>query len=145
MHLNLHQSESCLISYYCCVQSLYKCILKFNLARHIHCIYIDAKEKIDLFPSYKYYTIYKLWQMILNYLNLTFAVMFTVEMLLKWVAYGFVKYFSSVWTILDCFIVMVSLSSLFVKQDNLIALRSLRTLRALRPLRAISRWQGMKV
>ena len=49
------------------------------------------------------------------------------------------------WTLLDCFIVLVSLSSLFIKQDNLIALRSLRTLRALRPLRAISRWEGMKV
>ncbi|XP_071550553.1 sodium channel protein 1 brain-like isoform X3 [Panulirus ornatus] len=82
---------------------------------------------------------------ILNYLNLVFAILFTVEMVLKWVALGFVKYFTSVWTILDCFIVLVSLCSLFIEQDNLIALRSLRTLRALRPLRAISRWEGMKI
>ncbi|XP_068207434.1 sodium channel protein 60E-like [Palaemon carinicauda] len=81
---------------------------------------------------------------ILKYLNLTFAILFTLEMVVKWIAVGFVKYFSSVWTLLDCFIVMVSLCSLFIKQDNLIALRSLRTLRALRPLRAISRWEGMK-
>ncbi|RXG56981.1 Sodium channel protein 60E, partial [Armadillidium vulgare] len=82
---------------------------------------------------------------ILNYLNTSFAILFTIEMFLKWIAYGFVKYFTSVWTILDCFIVMVSLCSIFIEQDNLIALRSLRTLRALRPLRAISRWQGMKI
>ncbi|XP_069172735.1 sodium channel protein 60E [Procambarus clarkii] len=82
---------------------------------------------------------------VLNYLNLAFAVLFTLEMLLKWVALGFVKYFTSVWTILDCFIVLVSMCSLFIEQDNLIALRSLRTLRALRPLRAISRWEGMKI
>ncbi|ROT66502.1 Sodium channel protein 60E [Penaeus vannamei] len=82
---------------------------------------------------------------VLSYLNLAFAVLFTLEMVIKWVAFGFVKYFTSVWTLLDCFIVMVSLCSLFVEQDNLIALRSLRTLRALRPLRAISRWEGMKV
>ncbi|XP_066950871.1 sodium channel protein 1 brain-like isoform X1 [Macrobrachium rosenbergii] len=82
---------------------------------------------------------------ILKYLNLTFAILFTLEMVVKWIAVGFVKYFSSVWTLLDCFIVMVSLCSLFIKQDNLIALRSLRTLRALRPLRAISRWEGMKI
>ncbi|KAK4323895.1 hypothetical protein Pmani_005447 [Petrolisthes manimaculis] len=82
---------------------------------------------------------------VLNYLNLVFAILFTVEMILKWVALGFVKYFTSVWTILDCFIVLVSMCSLFIEQDNLIALRSLRTLRALRPLRAISRWEGMKI
>lgn len=84
-------------------------------------------------------------QEVLSYLNLAFAILFTLEMMIKWVAFGFVKYFTSVWTLLDCFIVMVSLCSLFVEQDNLIALRSLRTLRALRPLRAISRWEGMKV
>ncbi|KAK8392889.1 hypothetical protein O3P69_013130 [Scylla paramamosain] len=82
---------------------------------------------------------------VLNYLNLVFAILFTIEMFVKWIALGFVKYFTSVWTILDCFIVLVSMCSLFIEQDNLIALRSLRTLRALRPLRAISRWEGMKV
>ncbi|XP_076054052.1 sodium channel protein 1 brain-like isoform X2 [Oratosquilla oratoria] len=82
---------------------------------------------------------------ILNYLNIAFAVLFTIEMFLKWISFGFVKYFTSVWTLLDCFIVLVSVCSLFIEQDNLIALRSLRTLRALRPLRAISRWQGMKI
>ncbi|XP_045110283.1 sodium channel protein 60E-like isoform X5 [Portunus trituberculatus] len=82
---------------------------------------------------------------VLNYLNLVFAILFTIEMFVKWIALGFVKYFSSVWTILDCFIVLVSMCSLFIEQDNLIALRSLRTLRALRPLRAISRWEGMKI
>ncbi|CAL4063472.1 unnamed protein product, partial [Meganyctiphanes norvegica] len=93
-------------------------------------IHLDSKEEL---------------KMILNWLNLIFAILFTIEMLLKWIAFGFVRYFTSAWTILDCFIVMVSLCSLFVKQDNLIALRSLRTLRALRPLRAISRWEGMKI
>ncbi|XP_050730127.1 sodium channel protein 60E-like isoform X4 [Eriocheir sinensis] len=82
---------------------------------------------------------------VLSYLNLAFAILFTIEMFVKWIALGFVKYFTSVWTILDCFIVLVSMCSLFIEQDNLIALRSLRTLRALRPLRAISRWEGMKI
>ncbi|KAA0199082.1 hypothetical protein HAZT_HAZT003391 [Hyalella azteca] len=87
----------------------------------------------------------KIRTVILKWLNTSFAILFTIEMCLKWIAFGFVRYFSSVWTILDFFIVMVSVTSLFIKQDNLIALRSLRTLRALRPLRAISRWQGMKI
>ena len=97
--------------------------------------------------------------------NLVFAVLFTVEMILKWFAFGLNKYFSSVWTCLDFVIVLVrsshysskeiynpnfypkvSVLSLAVEgSSNLTAFRSLRTLRALRPLRAISRWQGMKV
>ena len=103
---------------------------------------------------------------ILKIVNLVFAVLFTVEMILKWFAFGLNKYFSSVWTCLDFVIVLVSCAaiapsvqsrshynifqvsvlSLAVEgSSNLTAFRSLRTLRALRPLRAISRWQGMKV
>ena len=99
---------------------------------------------------------------ILKIVNLVFAVLFTVEMFLKWIAFGLYRYFSSVWTCLDFVIVIVSVKypavvekkssaqvsvlSLAVEgSSNLTAFRSLRTLRALRPLRAISRWQGMKV
>merc|ERR1719410_2331652 len=83
---------------------------------------------------------------ILKIVNLVFAVLFTVEMFLKWIAFGLNKYFSSVWTCLDFIIVLVSVLSLAVEgSSNLTAFRSLRTLRALRPLRAISRWQGMKI
>jgi len=83
---------------------------------------------------------------ILKIVNLVFAVLFTVEMFLKWIAFGLYRYFSSVWTCLDFVIVIVSVLSLAVEgSSNLTAFRSLRTLRALRPLRAISRWQGMKI
>nr|CAD7591348.1 unnamed protein product [Timema genevievae] len=82
---------------------------------------------------------------ILYWTNLTFCVVFSVEMLLKWLALGFWKYFTSFWTILDFIIVFVSVFSLLIEEnENLKVLRSLRTLRALRPLRAISRWQGMR-
>ncbi|XP_014662700.1 PREDICTED: sodium channel protein 60E-like [Priapulus caudatus] len=85
----------------------------------------------------------------LFYLNITFLVLFVVEMLMKWIAYGFHVYFTNFWCILDCFIVVVSLMSTIMEthdsgNSDLMAFRSLRTLRALRPLRAISRWEGMK-
>ena len=38
-----------------------------------------------------------------------FAVLFTVEMFLKWIAFGLNKYFASVWTCLDFVIVLVRL------------------------------------
>ncbi len=82
---------------------------------------------------------------ILKVVNMVFAVLFTIEMLLKWIAFGLFRYFTSMWTCLDFVIVCVSILSLAIEGSaNLTALRSLRTLRALRPLRAISRWQGMK-
>ncbi|XP_065166604.1 sodium channel protein 60E isoform X3 [Atheta coriaria] len=83
---------------------------------------------------------------ILYWTNLVFSMIFVIEMVLKWIALGFHKYFSEFWTLLDFLIVFVSLFSLLIEEnENLKVLRSLRTLRALRPLRAISRWQGMRI
>lgn len=45
---------------------------------------------------------------ILYWTNLGFCLIFIVEMVLKWIALGFTKYFSSFWTILDFIIVFVS-------------------------------------
>ncbi|KAM5233412.1 sodium channel protein type 11 subunit alpha isoform 2-T4 [Hipposideros larvatus] len=70
-----------------------------------------------------------------------FTYIFILEMVLKWVALGFRKYFTSAWCWLDFIIVIVSLTSLI----NLKSLKSFRTLRALRPLRALSQFEGMKV
>ncbi|XP_017775055.1 PREDICTED: sodium channel protein 60E-like [Nicrophorus vespilloides] len=83
---------------------------------------------------------------VLYWTNLAFSMIFVIEMVLKWIALGFHKYFTSFWTLLDFLIVFVSLFSLLIEEnENLKVLRSLRTLRALRPLRAISRWQGMRI
>ncbi|XP_021482934.2 sodium channel protein type 11 subunit alpha [Meriones unguiculatus] len=70
-----------------------------------------------------------------------FTFIFILEMILKWVAFGFRKYFTSAWCWLDSLIVIVSVVSLM----NLPSLKSFRTLRALRPLRALSQFEGMKV
>lgn len=61
-------------------------------------IYLDEN------PRLKYY---------LYWTNLAFCVIFTIEMVLKWVALGFNKYFSSFWTILDFIIVFVSVAFLY--------------------------------
>ena len=44
----------------------------------------------------------------LRWANLVFASLFTVEMVLKWVAFGMRKYYTNAWTILDFIIVVVS-------------------------------------
>ncbi|CAG05433.1 unnamed protein product [Tetraodon nigroviridis] len=47
-------------------------------------------------------------RIILEYADRVFTYIFILEMLLKWVAYGFVKYFTNAWCWLDFFIVDVS-------------------------------------
>ncbi|XP_026069039.1 sodium channel protein type 8 subunit alpha isoform X5 [Carassius auratus] len=87
-------------------------------------------------------------QIILEYADRVFTYIFILEMLLKWVAYGFVKYFTNAWCWLDFFIVDVSIVSLIANAlgySDLGPIKSLRTLRALRPLRALSRFEGMRV
>uniref|UniRef100_A0A665VDI1 Sodium channel protein n=1 Tax=Echeneis naucrates TaxID=173247 RepID=A0A665VDI1_ECHNA len=85
---------------------------------------------------------------VLEFADKIFTYIFILEMLLKWVAYGFAKYFTNAWCWLDFIIVDVSLVSMAANAmgySELGAIKSLRTLRALRPLRALSRFEGMRV
>nr|XP_034988935.1 sodium channel protein type 2 subunit alpha-like [Zootoca vivipara] len=87
-------------------------------------------------------------KIVLEYADKIFTYIFILEMLLKWVAYGFQAYFTNAWCWLDFLIVDVSIVSLIANALNFAELgpiKSLRTLRALRPLRALSRFEGMRV
>uniref|UniRef100_A0A674D633 Sodium channel protein n=1 Tax=Salmo trutta TaxID=8032 RepID=A0A674D633_SALTR len=87
-------------------------------------------------------------KIILEYADSVFTYIFILEMVLKWVAYGWVKYFTNAWCWLDFFIVDVSIITLIANAmgySDLGPVKSLRTLRALRPLRALSRFEGMRV
>ncbi len=86
---------------------------------------------------------------ILFYVDYILTIIFTGEMVLKIVAYGFVmhkgSYLRNNWNILDFVIVIISIFSLGGGSSQYKWLKSLRTFRALRPLRMISRNQGMKL
>ncbi|KAJ8337205.1 hypothetical protein SKAU_G00384250 [Synaphobranchus kaupii] len=90
----------------------------------------------------------KVVKVVLEYSDKVFSYIFLLEMFLKWVAYGFKKYFTNYWCWLDFLIVGVSVISLIANSlgySDFAAIKSLRTLRALRPLRALSRFEGMRV
>ncbi|KAM8788190.1 sodium channel protein type 9 subunit alpha isoform 1-T1 [Rhynchonycteris naso] len=96
-------------------------------------IYIEKKKTIKI---------------ILEYADKIFTYIFILEMLLKWVAYGYKTYFTNAWCWLDFLIVDVSLITLVANTlgySDMGPIKSLRTLRALRPLRALSRFEGMRV
>ncbi|GIY82803.1 hypothetical protein CDAR_608842 [Caerostris darwini] len=85
---------------------------------------------------------------VLTYMDKVFTVLFFFEMLVKWLALGFRKYFQNAWCWLDFVIVLVSIFNLSVGlmgYGNIPAFKTMRTLRALRPLRALSRLEGMRV
>jgi hypothetical protein len=100
---------------------------------------------------------------VLYWADVFFCIFFSIEMIMKVIAYGLRKYFTNWWCCLDFFIVTVSVISIYyteapVSKDctstrakvrsttsSLSVLRVLRTMRALRPLRALSRFQGMRV
>uniref|UniRef100_A0A669DIG9 Sodium channel protein n=1 Tax=Oreochromis niloticus TaxID=8128 RepID=A0A669DIG9_ORENI len=90
-------------------------------------------------------------KVVLEYADKIFTYIFILEMMLKWLAYGFKKYFTNYWCWLDFLIVDVMLGLMAhlvantLGYSDLAAIKSLRTLRALRPLRALSRFEGMRV
>uniref|UniRef100_A0A8C3T9J2 Sodium channel protein n=1 Tax=Chelydra serpentina TaxID=8475 RepID=A0A8C3T9J2_CHESE len=85
-------------------------------------------------------------KIMLEFFDKIFTYIFVLEMFLKWVAYGFKKYFTNAWCWLDFLIVGVtSLIANSLGYAEMGPMKSLKTLRALRPLRALSQFEGMRV
>lgn len=55
----------------------------------------------------------KVVKVVLEYADKVFTYVFVLEMLLKWIAYGFKKYFTNYWCWLDFLIVDVSIQPSF--------------------------------
>ncbi|KAG8510395.1 Sodium channel protein type 7 subunit alpha [Galemys pyrenaicus] len=82
-------------------------------------------------------------KILLEYADMIFTYIFILEMLLKWMAYGFKAYFKNGWYRLDFMVVIVFCLSLLGKsQDGLKPLTSFKFLRA---LRVLSQFERMKV
>ena len=86
---------------------------------------------------------------VLDVIDLVFVIIFTIEMVLKVIALGFVGeggYLRNSWNVLDFLIVVIGILLQATKgNDSLASLKSLRTFRALRPIRMASRNEGMKI
>ncbi|XP_066090015.1 sodium channel protein type 7 subunit alpha [Saccopteryx bilineata] len=91
-------------------------------------IYIDQRKTIKI---------------LLEYADMIFTYIFIMEMLLKWMAYGFKAYFTNGWYRLDFMVVIVFCLCLIGKsQEELAPLVSIKFLRA---LRVLSQFERMKV
>ncbi|XP_059091600.1 muscle calcium channel subunit alpha-1-like isoform X4 [Tigriopus californicus] len=85
---------------------------------------------------------------ILNYFDYFFTTIFTIEVCLKLIAYGFIlhpgAFCRSGFNLLDLLVVAVSLISFVFSSGAISVVKILRVLRVLRPLRAINRAKGLK-
>lgn len=88
----------------------------------------------------------------LYYIDIVVTALFTVELILKVLVFGFMfngkdSYIRNAWNIMDFIIVVFSLISLSLRDagSKVGAIKTLRILRVLRPLRMISRNQGLKI
>lgn len=89
------------------------------------------------------------WRDASHIVNLVFTFIFVLESLLKMVAFGFCvdknSYLRDTWSILDFFIVSVSMIDIFGGDTDFSIFRIMRMLRTLRPLRFISHNLSMKL
>ncbi|XP_019884382.1 muscle calcium channel subunit alpha-1 isoform X3 [Camponotus floridanus] len=85
---------------------------------------------------------------ILNYFDYFFTTVFTIEICLKMISYGFIihegAFCRSAFNLLDLLVVCASLVSMSVSTGAFSFIKVLRVLRVLRPLRAINRAKGLK-
>ncbi|GFG39870.1 hypothetical protein Cfor_08850, partial [Coptotermes formosanus] len=85
---------------------------------------------------------------ILSKFDVFFTSVFTVEICLKMISYGFVlhdgAFCRSAFNLLDLLVVFVSLIAMFIRGSAISVVKILRVLRVLRPLRAINRAKGLK-
>mmetsp|Transcript_6501 Transcript_6501/g.5842 ORF Transcript_6501/g.5842 Transcript_6501/m.5842 type:complete len:171 (-) Transcript_6501:520-1032(-) len=96
---------------------------------------------------------------VLFYLDLVSTVIFTIEILLKFIAYGLIfngkkSFVRDSWNLLDLSVVAISLATIVIKfsstgdssnVSSLNKLKILRMIRVLRPLRLIARNDGLKL
>uniref|UniRef100_A0A3Q4GLG4 Sodium channel protein n=1 Tax=Neolamprologus brichardi TaxID=32507 RepID=A0A3Q4GLG4_NEOBR len=130
----------------CSLKQRCKATLKIVEVNQIKALSTPAQAFEDIYIEQR-----RVIKVVLEYADKIFTYIFILEMMLKWLAYGFKKYFTNYWCWLDFLIVDVMLGLMAhlvantLGYSDLAAIKSLRTLRALRPLRALSRFEGMRV
>uniref|UniRef100_A0AAQ6AF52 Voltage-dependent calcium channel alpha-1 subunit IQ domain-containing protein n=1 Tax=Amphiprion ocellaris TaxID=80972 RepID=A0AAQ6AF52_AMPOC len=83
----------------------------------------------------KYYSAPPAYEAVLKHLNTAFTVLFSVECVLKIMAFGFLNYFRDTWNIFDFITVLGSITEIFVDTFNMSFLKLFRAARLIKLLR----------
>jgi len=83
------------------------------------------------------------WESFFLTFEYIFQIIFTIEMVMKIIALGFIagehSYLKEAWNLMDFVIVLISWVTLFFGESNVSAIRALRALRTLRTISAFPR------
>lgn len=130
--------------------------------RRIHDIclhpYWDVTIAIVIFlnvlcMSLEHYQMSKTFEVFVETTNYFFTAVFVLEVILKFIAFGFVRYFKDRWNLVDLVIVILSLSGIIIESlssaRNLLRInptvaRSLRVLRIIRVLKLVKLAKGVR-
>jgi hypothetical protein len=82
---------------------------------------------------------------ILKYSDYAFTAVFTIEALMKIVAFNFREYLRKVQNVVDFLIVVISILLIAIESANVSFLKGLRVLRAFKPVRMLTRSAGMQL
>lgn len=85
------------------VQPQYNQQLECHVLSHTHAVPVPLQAFEDIYIEKR-----KVVKVVLEYADKVFSYIFVLEMFLKWIAYGFKKYFTNYWCWLDFLIVDVS-------------------------------------
>ncbi len=80
---------------------------------------------------------------VLSSFNVTFMILFTFEMVLKMIGYGYKDYFNDAFNFFDCFIVIMSYVDYFTP-GNTPAIKMLRAFRLLRIFKLLRNWGSLR-
>ncbi|XP_048869896.1 voltage-dependent P/Q-type calcium channel subunit alpha-1A-like isoform X5 [Brienomyrus brachyistius] len=89
----------------------------------------------------------KEYDMVLKNLNIVFTSLFSMECVLKIIAFGFLNYFKDAWNIFDCVTVLGSITDILVTEiwDNFINLSFLRLFRAARLIKLLRQGETIRI
>ena len=98
----------------------------------VNCMFLALDKEVDVVTKN------------IEYIDMIFLILYTVEMVMKVIAMGFVtrpySYLRDSWNILDFVVVILGLISFVISVENVTAIR---VFRLLRPLRTINSMPGM--
>nr|XP_023670387.1 voltage-dependent P/Q-type calcium channel subunit alpha-1A isoform X22 [Paramormyrops kingsleyae] len=89
------------------------------------------------------------YDVVLKYLNIVFTSLFSMECVLKIIAFGFLNYFKDAWNIFDCVTVLGSITDILVTEiwqpENFINLSFLRLFRAARLIKLLRQGETIRI
>nr|XP_014341084.1 PREDICTED: voltage-dependent R-type calcium channel subunit alpha-1E [Latimeria chalumnae] len=93
----------------------------------------------------KYYSAPTAYDLVLKYLNIAFTVLFSLECILKIIAFGFLNYFRDTWNIFDFITVVGSITEIILSDSKTFNMSFLKLFRAARLIKLLRQGYTIRI